>query len=91
MKDNIKIYEAINDPEGAISIPGYIARHYSQADLGEIGKMMKEKQFPVAAFPKEINTKKRQIILLEAVNSSYDLFLYRKMDYVWEDSDSRKK
>ena len=87
VKRNIKIYEANNNPEGAISIPGYIARHYSQADLGVIGNLMKEKHFAVAAFPKEINTKKRQIILLEAVNSSYDLFLYRKMDYVLEGAD----
>lgn len=82
-----KEFKKIYDPEGSISVPGYIARHYSQANLGEIGKIMKEKHFAVAAFPKEINTKKRQIILIEAVNSSYDLFLYRKMDYVLEGAD----
>lgn len=84
-------FKKIYDPDGAISLPGYIARHYSQAKLGELGKLMQEKQFLVAAYSKETGDTKRQIILIEAFKGSYDLFLYRKMDYVWEDSDSRKK
>lgn len=86
-----KEFKKIYDPNGAISLPGYIARHYPQAKLGELGKIMQEKQFPVAAYSKETGDKKRQIILIEAFNGNYDVFLYRKIDYVWEESDAVKK
>ena len=77
-----KQLKKILNHEGSISSPGYMVRHYSMEKLGEIGTLMKEKQFIRAAFVKDTGDRKRQLIELVVCDTSWDVFRYQKTNYV---------
>ena len=78
----IKDATQMSSDNGSVNKAGFVVRHYSPKQMGELGKFMDKNEFHCAAFVKDIGDNKRQLIEIGQMYE-WSLYTYKKIDYVW--------